>query len=51
MLGAFGLLLVQTAKRSHDIGRSGMWALLVTLPGVGLLAWVAFMLIPGGTTE
>ncbi len=39
--------LAATSRRLHDTGRSGWWQLLFFVPGLGLLALLVIMLLPG----
>ncbi len=49
MLVLFGLMLViwtvALVQRLHDAGRSGYWALLAQVPGIGLLAVVVILVL------
>lgn len=53
-IGAFALLLPSAAalvRRLHDIGRSGRWALLVLVPGIGTAVVLALALRKGDARQ
>jgi uncharacterized membrane protein YhaH (DUF805 family) len=40
-------VVMAAAQRFHDCGWSGLWALLLCVPYLGALVWVAALLQPG----
>ncbi len=43
------LSMIVTARRLHDIGRSGWWSLLMLLPMLNLLVFLVLAVFPGET--
>lgn len=41
--------MIVTARRLHDIGRSGWWTLLMLLPMLNLLVFLVLAVFPGDT--
>jgi uncharacterized membrane protein YhaH (DUF805 family) len=43
------LSMIVTARRLHDMGRSGWWALLMLLPILNMLVFLVLAVFPGDT--